>query len=50
MRSWIKDPILLKNKEDLGIVFLFKTMQVMNDLVTAIANAEIDFGTNSIYG
>lgn len=26
MRSWIKDPILLKNKEDLGIVFLFKTM------------------------
>lgn len=26
MRSWIKDPILLKNKEYLGIVFLFKTM------------------------
>lgn len=93
MRSWIKDPILLKNKEDLGMVFLFKTMvydymyadldpiekscityilvnwrnvvetasvavtkdvedivnkfieensmQVMNDLVNAIANAEI---------
>ena len=93
MRSWIKDPILLKNREDLGIVFLFKTMvydykyadldpierscvsyilvnwrnvvetasvavtkdvedivnkfieensmQVMNDLVTAIANAEM---------
>lgn len=93
MRSWIKDPILLKNKEDLGIVFLFKTlvydykyadldpierscvtyilvnwrnvvetasvavtkdvedivnkfieensMQVMNDLVTAIANVEM---------
>lgn len=39
MRSWIKDPILLKNKEDLGIVFLFKTM-VCGD----------DFGTNSIYG
>lgn len=93
MRSWIKEPILLKNKDDLGIVFLFKTMvydykyadldpierccatyilvnwrnlvetasvavtkdveeivnkfieensmQVMNDLVNAIANAEI---------
>lgn len=93
MRSWIKDPILLKNKEDLGIIFLFKTMvydyeyadldpiekscvtyilvnwrnvvgtasiavtkdvedivnkfiegksiQVMNDLVTAVANAEM---------
>lgn len=26
MRSWIKDPILLKDKEHLGIVFLFKTM------------------------
>lgn len=85
MRSWIKDPILLKNKEDLGIVSLFKTlvydykyadldpiekscityilvnwrnvvetasvavtkdieenlMQVMNDLVNAIVNAEM---------
>lgn len=91
MRSWIKDPILLKSKDDLGIVFLFKTMvydymyadldpiekscvtyilvnwrslvettaiakdledivnkfveanptQVMNDLITAIANAEM---------
>lgn len=91
MRSWIKDPILLKNRDDLGIVFLFKTMvydymyadldpieracvtyilvnwrnivesaavakdieeivdkfieenptQVMNDLVNAIANAEM---------
>ena len=93
MRSWIKEPIILKNKEDLGIIFLFKTMvydyeyadldpiekscityilvnwrnvvetasvavtkdvedivnkfiegksiQVMNDLVTAVANAEM---------
>lgn len=60
MRSWIKDPILLKDKEHLGIVFLFKTtavaqdlkdivnkfieanpLQVMNDLTTAIANAEM---------
>ena len=91
MRSWIKDPILLKDKNSLGIVFLFKTMvydymyadldpiekscvtyilvnwrnlvettavaqdladivnkfveanptQVMNDLITAIANAEM---------
>lgn len=91
MRSWIKEPIILKNKDDMSIVFLFKTMvydymyadldpiekscvtyilvnwrqlvtttavaqdledivnkfieanptQVMNDLIVAIANAEI---------
>lgn len=26
MRSWIKEPIILKNKDDMSIVFLFKTM------------------------
>lgn len=26
MRSWIKEPIILKNKDDMSIVILFKTM------------------------
>ena len=26
MRIWIKEPIILKNKDDMSIVFLFKTM------------------------
>ena len=26
MRSWIKDPILLRNNKDLSILLLFKTM------------------------
>lgn len=40
-----------KDVEDIVNKFIEEnSMQVMNDLVTAIANAEIDFGTNSIYG